>query len=373
MFVTVNVQTDEYGFANTIDYAHLTALYAAFTLNSFRLDHNSGAAPWSMQRNYSILESPIRVFVLIENAWHSLICGLHSFKMVLRTSISKMYSSLHNLDARKMLQFLDCSEFLFLKCNVTWVRQKDLHILTVGKFTYSNDQRFVSFHSGDDWTLQIKYPNKTDEGTYECQISTVPKMSFEITLNVIGKKICLISNVYFSSSTVPTAKIVGGSSLFIKSGSTIKLTCLVQNGPASLKFVFWYHDDEVIDYESERGGISVDRTSSVTKSTLTIRESHSSDSGNYTCQPSNAQKAITRVHILNAERICLWFIVRLTLEKKNSNTTFHMAKGTHALHMPLRMLPTLTHVLPTLPMAYQCSVQAAAMKRRAKPLHINVG
>ncbi|KAG1668878.1 Zwei Ig domain protein zig-8 [Nymphon striatum] len=200
-----------------------------------------------------------------------------------------------------MLQFLDCSEFLFLKCNVTWVRQKDLHILTVGKFTYSNDQRFVSFHSGDDWTLQIKYPNKTDEGTYECQISTVPKMSFEITLNVI----------------VPTAKIVGGSSLFIKSGSTIKLTCLVQNGPASLKFVFWYHDDEVIDYESERGGISVDRTSSVTKSTLTIRESHSSDSGNYTCQPSNAQKAITRVHILN--------------------------------------------------------VQAAAMKRRAKPLHINVG
>ncbi|KAG1668874.1 Zwei Ig domain protein zig-8 [Nymphon striatum] len=184
---------------------------------------------------------------------------------------------------------------------VTWVRQKDLHILTVGKFTYSNDQRFVSFHSGDDWTLQIKYPNKTDEGTYECQISTVPKMSFEITLNVI----------------VPTAKIVGGSSLFIKSGSTIKLTCLVQNGPASLKFVFWYHDDEVIDYESERGGISVDRTSSVTKSTLTIRESHSSDSGNYTCQPSNAQKAITRVHILN--------------------------------------------------------VQAAAMKRRAKPLHINVG
>lgn len=37
------------------------------------------------------------------------------------------------------------------------------------------------------WTLQIKYPQLRDAGTYECQINSEPKMSLSYTLNVIGK------------------------------------------------------------------------------------------------------------------------------------------------------------------------------------------
>jgi Immunoglobulin V-set domain. len=40
-------------------------------------------------------------------------------------------------------------------------------------FTYTNDERFQVLHSegSDDWTLQIKYVQKRDNGTYECQVS----------------------------------------------------------------------------------------------------------------------------------------------------------------------------------------------------------
>lgn len=40
-------------------------------------------------------------------------------------------------------------------------------------FTYTNDERFQVLHAegSDDWTLQIKYVQKRDNGTYECQVS----------------------------------------------------------------------------------------------------------------------------------------------------------------------------------------------------------
>lgn len=72
---------------------------------------------------------------------------------------------------------------------VSWVRHRDIHLLTVGRYTYTSDQRFKSIHHphSEDWLLQIKYPQHRDSGIYECQISTTPHMSHYIHLNVIGK------------------------------------------------------------------------------------------------------------------------------------------------------------------------------------------
>lgn len=57
---------------------------------------------------------------------------------------------------------------------ISWVRRRDWHILTSGMFTYTNDERFQVLHGegSDDWTLQIKYVQKRDNGTYECQVHT---------------------------------------------------------------------------------------------------------------------------------------------------------------------------------------------------------
>ena len=72
---------------------------------------------------------------------------------------------------------------------VSWVKAKDADsdILTVGKYTFVNDERFSVFLSTDTWTLVIKYVQARDSGVYECQISTEPKMALMFRLNVIGQ------------------------------------------------------------------------------------------------------------------------------------------------------------------------------------------
>lgn len=78
---------------------------------------------------------------------------------------------------------------IFFFAQVSWIRKRDLHILTVGILTYTNDARFQSTHSdgSDEWTLKITSPLQTDNGTYECQVSTEPKISLAYELKVVGK------------------------------------------------------------------------------------------------------------------------------------------------------------------------------------------
>lgn len=72
---------------------------------------------------------------------------------------------------------------------VSWIRQRDLHILTVDRYTYTTDQRYEVIHSegSQDWILKIKYVQLRDSGIYECQISTKPVRSFTVNLHVYGK------------------------------------------------------------------------------------------------------------------------------------------------------------------------------------------
>lgn len=94
---------------------------------------------------------------------------------------------------------------------------RDIHILTVGTYTYTTDQRFqTAYHrQTNEWTMQIKWAQKRDAGMYgwyppsvilallrihlsikthffsltlisECQISTIPIKSFSVRLNVVG-------------------------------------------------------------------------------------------------------------------------------------------------------------------------------------------
>lgn len=72
---------------------------------------------------------------------------------------------------------------------VSWIRHRDLHILTVGTYTYTTDQRFTTTHhkETDEWTLQIKFAQKRDAGLYDCQISTQPIKSYAVRLNLVGE------------------------------------------------------------------------------------------------------------------------------------------------------------------------------------------
>lgn len=100
---------------------------------------------------------------------------------------------------RTIVQFSVVSAFsasIFTTSNsicfqVSWIRRRDAHILTVDRYTFIADERFQAFlvEATDTWTLQIKYVQARDGGQYECQVSTEPKMSHFITLNVVGKRI----------------------------------------------------------------------------------------------------------------------------------------------------------------------------------------
>ncbi|XP_045524973.1 zwei Ig domain protein zig-8-like isoform X1 [Pieris brassicae] len=190
---------------------------------------------------------------------------------------------------------------------VSWIRHRDLHILTVGGYTYTSDQRFQASHSPhtDDWTLQIKWAQQRDAGVYECQVSTQPVRSFFVTLHVVDNEI--YQRMF--SDAVPSARILGGPDLHVDMGSTINLTCLIQFSPEPPAYVFWYHEDEVsgrkqvISYDSARGGVSVvTEKGAATTSYLLVQDAAPADSGRYSCAPSNADLASVRVHVLNGER-----------------------------------------------------------------------
>ncbi|XP_049823832.1 hemicentin-1-like [Aethina tumida] len=170
---------------------------------------------------------------------------------------------------------------------VSWIRKRDLHILTVGILTYTNDQRFQSLHTdgSDEWTLKITSPQTRDSGVYECQVSTEPKISQAFKLNIVVSK----------------AKILANSELFIRSGSDINLTCIVLQTPDPPSFIYWYHGGNVINY-SQRGGISVVTDKQTRTSRLLISRASSQDSGNYTCSPSSSDAASVVVHVLQREQ-----------------------------------------------------------------------
>ncbi|KAE9540851.1 hypothetical protein AGLY_004096 [Aphis glycines] len=86
---------------------------------------------------------------------------------------------------------VDCQESysnLKKKYEVSWVRHRGIHLLTVGRYTYTSDQRFQAIHSpqNEDWTLQIRYPQIRDSGYYECQVGTTPPIGHAMVLTVVG-------------------------------------------------------------------------------------------------------------------------------------------------------------------------------------------
>ncbi|GFX92266.1 ig-like domain-containing protein [Trichonephila clavipes] len=91
---------------------------------------------------------------------------------------------------------------LTLEVKVSWIRRTDFHVLTVGIETYTSDERFEALHlqKSNDWTLQIKYTQLRDSGTYECQVSSDPKISFFVNLTIVVPTKDVISWVFNESS-----------------------------------------------------------------------------------------------------------------------------------------------------------------------------
>ncbi|KDR21278.1 IgLON family member 5, partial [Zootermopsis nevadensis] len=170
---------------------------------------------------------------------------------------------------------------------VSWIRRKDYyHLLTVGLTTYTGDERYQTIHAqhSEDWTLQIKFVQHRDAGLYECQVSSHPPSSIFIELKVVEAR----------------AEISGPAEKYLKLGSTLSLQCTLVSSTEPPVYVFWYHNNRMINYDGDRGvNVTTDRPAKT--STLLINSASPEHSGNYSCVPSNAQPASTYVHILNGK------------------------------------------------------------------------
>lgn len=91
----------------------------------------------------------------------------------------------------KHLSFNCLLMILLSSVQVSWIRRKDLQILTSGPVTFSADTRFTPVYSEgrDFWGLRIRSPKIQDTGQYECQVNTDPKIGHIINLTVTGKSI----------------------------------------------------------------------------------------------------------------------------------------------------------------------------------------
>nr|ATU83052.1 secreted Ig-containing protein [Pristhesancus plagipennis] len=196
-------------------------------------------------------------------------------------SVSKNVTALVGRSA-----FLYCRVRNLGNRTVSWIRHRDLHLLTVGSYTYTSDQRFFTTHSPqtEEWTLQIRFPQIRDSGCYECQIGTNPPIGLTMMLTVVE----------------PVTKIIGSPDLHINYGSTINLTCMVVHSPVPPPSIIWTHNDKEVNYDSPRGGVSViTEKGDITTSYLLIQKASYSDSGSYKCTPSNANPHSIFVHVMN--------------------------------------------------------------------------
>ncbi|KAF2365075.1 Immunoglobulin I-set [Trinorchestia longiramus] len=184
---------------------------------------------------------------------------------------------------------LNCRILYIVGKTVSWIRSRDLHLLTVGRFTYTSDDRFKAVHQkgSDDWLLKIHYVQHRDAGKYECQVSTTPPLSHSVWLSVVE----------------PQTIVIGGPDLYLDAGSTLNLTCVVRFSPEPPPYIFWYHEDKLLSYDSGWQGTSVATRhgNGGSISRLLIQNASPMHSGNYTCMPATSPQYSVNVHVIENE------------------------------------------------------------------------
>ncbi|XP_066903193.1 zwei Ig domain protein zig-8 [Halyomorpha halys] len=178
---------------------------------------------------------------------------------------------------------------------VSWLRRHGdkLSLLSVGEEKYSSEPRYSpSFRGPHDWQLRLQNARHTDQGVFECQVSSHPPIVQRFYLKVV----------------VPELEIADERGLpirnkFYNSGSTIELKCMVSKIPQPLHFIMWRVGDKVLNFDTMRGGISVktDVFDDGAMSRLFIANANQYDSGNYTCSLGELAHASVIVVVLNGE------------------------------------------------------------------------
>ncbi|KAK3870713.1 hypothetical protein Pcinc_024078 [Petrolisthes cinctipes] len=136
---------------------------------------------------------------------------------------------------------------------VSWIRHRDLHLLAVGRHTYTTDDRGQKEDEEDvsDWQLVVESVQPRDTGLYECQISTSPPLSHLIHLSVVEAQTVVV--VSDDGDGGGEAESDGAGGVYLRTGDRLVLHCSVTHTPAPPTFVLWYHGNTLVSYERTKG------------------------------------------------------------------------------------------------------------------------
>jgi len=176
---------------------------------------------------------------------------------------------------------------------VSWIRRTDLAILTSGRHVYTSDTRFSSIHpeSSDFWGLQISPVRYSDQGIYECQVNTEPKMSRPVILMVLELDLRDSPKVPKYSSPQQTLKITGPTKTTTMWGSTyITLSCTINLSKQELIerdiILSWWHDGVQLQDDKSSKDLALDMVydSSFSALKLQLSSQHTSHTKTYFCR-----------------------------------------------------------------------------------------
>ncbi|XP_077284773.1 zwei Ig domain protein zig-8-like [Arctopsyche grandis] len=194
---------------------------------------------------------------------------------------------------------LDCRVSFLRDKTVSWLRRRPgeaPRLLTVGAHTYTGDPRYtVQFRYPGNWRLQLTNANKSDEGLYECQLSTHPPSVIRVYLSVNAPEVTIVDEA--------------GRPLreqYYEAESTLSLRCTVR-GEGAGPPIWWLHGLRPLHMDTRRGGVSV-RTERLpggggADSHLRLSKLTPTDAGNYTCVLPHRHTYTVLVHVLNEESL----------------------------------------------------------------------
>ncbi|GAB0094268.1 Immunoglobulin-like domain [Sergentomyia squamirostris] len=172
--------------------------------------------------------------------------------------------------------------------SVSWIRLNDLHVLIINTIKFTSDPRISRQEPSPQkgaFNLVIRDVKRSDEGVYECQVSTEPKLKIRINLTVTEMS---DSEMEMADSPFYVTQIHGAREEVIKVNSVVTLQCSAQHRANGTEAggVMWLKDGRPIEkHENPRGGVSVytEWKPHAVVSRLTLIASTLEDTGSYSC------------------------------------------------------------------------------------------
>jgi len=246
--------------------------------------------------------------------------------------------------------FLPCRVKNLASYTVSWIRARDVSVLSVGHLAFSSDSRIGVLQvprpqlSSSDWNLSINKVTEEDDGLYECQVNTEPKINYKVFLTVkdpakaaqadspyyqvddptssgyeqthsvvkkhhknvekdgfsmyLHENGCICPKPEFikhksgkktdrqrhHKKEDATISVLGGSIRYLTSGDEALLECVLSNHGSAPSSLHWETGGQKVSVRTRPGlSLQTERTDSVSSSILFLASTDLTDTGNYTC------------------------------------------------------------------------------------------